>query len=813
MLGSLLVALTLSPSLPPAQPDAAHLARRIERLAGGGRVLYVAAHPDDENTRLIAWLVHVKKMDVAYLSITRGDGGQNLIGAEQGPALGALRTQELLAARRLDGARQFFTRARDFGFSKSPEEALRIWGRQRILEDVVWVYRTFRPDVVVTRFSPEPSETHGHHTASAQLAVEAFTAAADPQFAPEQVARAGTWQPRRIVWNAGFFFSKPPEDLSAFLQEQVNPYDPLLGLSMGELAGDSRSMHKSQGFGAGRNVAPAAEYFLHLAGQRAQASLLDGVPTALPEGTAMIALRKARIALRPEAPHEAIPALLEALEALGADPARAGLREDVQEAIGACAGLHLDALAAQAAVAPGATLPITLGAVLRLPAKLSLESVSLGSQVVAGPGALQPGKPWETKEALRELPPPLSSDPAWLLKPPEEGYYPVEALEDRVRPEPAPPLLARFALKAGGQSFVLQRPVVYRWVDPVQGQRTRALEFAPPVAVDAAAPLLLFPGPEPRPLRVFVRAAAGAAQGRLIVEPPAGFSVEPAERPFSLSQAGAEVELSFEVRPGPEARRGELHLVAEVGGARWDRGVRRIEYAHVPPQAWHPISTVHLSRFDLRRGPSRIGYVAGAGDEVAQVLAQVGYQVTPLDEAALRDSDLSHFDAIVLGVRSFNVHPWLWALQPRLDAYVERGGVVLVQYVTRNFVSKLPGPLGPWPFEVSSLRVTDETAPVAFEQPGDVLLHAPNQIGPADFEGWVQERGLYFAGKWDGRYAAPLSMHDPGEPPRGGSLLVGRLGKGRYIYTGLSFFRQLPAGVPGAVRLFANLLTPDRDAR
>ena len=792
----LLLGMTLSPSVPPAQPDAARLQRMLERLPEGARVLYVAAHPDDENTRLLSWLVQVKKLRVAYLSITRGDGGQNLIGKEQGPALGLLRTQELLAARRLDGAEQFFTRARDFGFSKNPEETLRFWGHDRILEDVVLVVRTFKPEVIVTRFSPRPSETHGHHTASAQLAVEAFERAADPKFAPEQVKLHGTWKPRRVVWNA--FVSDPKkDDTSQFIKMDTNPYDPLLGVSMGEIAGESRSMHKSQGFGAPRGVLPVTEYFQVIAGEPMKESFLDGVEAKVPRGS----IAKALAAFRPDAPQLAIPALV---EAYAASP-----RDDIAEAIVACAGLALQAFTDVPAVAPGGALPVTLNAVPRIAsAGVALASVRLGASEISGPGPL--AQPWTQKAELKEVPRGLASDPAWLLQPPEEGFYPVEPLDDRVRPEPAPPLFADFSLRAGAQVFTVRRPVVYRWIDPVQGERTRAVEIAPPALIDAAAPVLMLPDGAPRQLQLTVLATAGKVEGIARVEAPPEFSVEPKQRPFKLD--GGEAELVFDVRAAPQARDGQLRLSVEVGGASYDRGRRRLDYAHIPPQAWHPQSRVRVVHFDLQRGMARnVGYVNGAGDEVAAVLAQLGYRVTPLDEAAVRERDLSGFDAVVIGVRGYNVNPWLAAMKPKLFDYVERGGVLVTQYNTKNFISSLPEPLGPFPMTIAQQRVTDETAEVTFAR-DDAVLRAPNRIGPDDFTGWVQERGLYFVEQWDDRYAAPLSMHDPAEQPLRGALLVARLGKGRFVYTGLSFFRQLPAGVPGAARLFANLLARDPDA-
>ena len=414
---------------------------------------------------------------------------------------------------------------------------------------------------------------------------------------------------------------------------------------------------------------------------------------------------------------------------------------------------------------------------------------------------------------MRKRPPALASEPAWLRPPPADGDCPVEDLDERTRPEHAPQLFADFTLRSGTQELTVRRPIVQRWVDPVVGERTRAVDLAPPATIDAPSAALFFPDGSARPLRVTVRASAGAVAGTASVAPPAGFEVTPRELPFKLDAAGAQVELAFTIRPGTQPRDGQARLSLRIGNQSWDRGLRRIEHAHVPPQVWHPESRVRLVRLDLKFGRVRtVGYVPGAGDDVAEVLAQLGYDVTLLDETALRDRNLSVFDAIVLGVRAYNVDGWLAAQKPRLFDYVARGGVLVTQYNTKNFISTLPEPLGPYPMTVAQHRVTDETAEVSFAQ-DDAVLHVPNPIHAADFAGWVQERGLYFAEKWDDRYIAPLSMHDPGEAPLRGSLLVAREGKGRFVYTGLAFFRQLPAGVPGAARLFANLLARDADVR
>ncbi len=809
---SFLLAAQANAAGPPRQPDAAALARALDRLLTVGNVLYVAAHPDDENTRLLAWLANDRHLRAGYLSLTRGDGGQNLIGAEQGPLLGLIRTQELLAARRLDGAEQWFTRARDFGYSKTPDETLRIWGRDEILADVVQQIRRFKPDVIVTRFPPDGADTHGHHTASAMLALEAFKLAADEKYRPDQVARFGAWRAKRIVWNRSSWSIKPGEDLSAFLKMDVGAYDPLAGASFGELAADSRSMHKSQGFGVARSRGHEPEYFRVLAGEPAQRSILDGVDATwarVPGSAKLVALlQRARAEHKPAQPWATLPLLVEAeaeLVKLPDNPWKEPKRREIEAAMAACAGLFVEATAAEPSTVPGASLPVTLTALNRSPAALKLRAIKLpGGVEVAVDRALTDG---EAVEIARPLEVPRAarlSHPYWLSAP-APGLYPVEDPLLIGVPEEPRPLVATFLVEAGGRTLAIERALAYKWVDPVDGERYRDVEVLPPVTVNPAAPTLMFPDAKPRELKVTVRASAGAAAGTLALEPPPGFAAAPASQPFKLEKGGA-VELRFRLTPpaGAKTASGVLRAVAEVDGRRCDRAVQRIEHAHIPIQTLLPPAEVKLVRFALTHRRTRIGYLPGAGDEVAAALRQVGYDVTVLNDAALADEPLARFQAIVAGVRAFNVDPRLAALHDRLMKYVADGGTLVVQYNTNNRLSKAPPAIGPLPFTISQERVTDENAAVdAAKHP---ILMQPHQITADDFAGWVQERGLYFAGEWDPKYDAPLALHDPGEPPRRGALLVARHGKGAFVYTGLAFFRQLPAGVPGAFRLFANLI-------
>ncbi len=814
-------------SQPVRQPSAAAILRGLDRLAVVGNVLYVAAHPDDENTRLLSYLVGERRLRTAYLSLTRGDGGQNLIGPEQGPLLGLIRTQELLAARRVDGAEQWFTRARDFGYSKTPSETLAIWDRDKILADVVLAIRRFRPDVILTRFSPGPSDTHGHHTSSAILAQEAFVRAADPSYEPEQVKTYGTWRAARIYWNRSTWGRTSADELAGLPKIDIGGYDPVLGASYGEIAADSRSMHKSQGFGAAPSRSQSFEYFSPLLPDKwvtppaASATVpgpLDGLDFSWGRVAGSARLRQLIDELRqsfdPRSPAASLPKLLavrEELARLPEGPYKAPKRAEVDDLIAACAGLWSEAIAAEPTVSPGRSVALRVAALNRsgVPLRLVRLRLPTGAEVPLD-RELPQGKLVETEKTLtvpREQP---VSAPYWLTEPPQPGLYPASDPTLIGLPE-SPPAWAvelHFAVGPTGAPLVRRLPVLHKWTDPVAGERHRSLEITPLLMANAEAPVLMFGDAGAKSLRVRLRAGADGVAGTLQLELPPGFSAQPSSQPFALEKKGGEKELLFSLQP-PKATSGggTLRIVAEVEGGRSSLGIQHIDYPHIPIQTLYPRAEVKLARFELKKTRSRIGYIPGAGDEVAAALRQVGYEVTILDNEGLEglQPNTSRFQAIVVGVRAYNTNPRLASFHPRLMEYVAAGGVLLAQYNTNNFLSKLSAPIGPYPFAISHDRVTDESAAISIA-PTHPLWQRPNRLSEADLVGWVQERGLYFAGTWDARYEAPLSMNDPGEPAKSGSLLLARHGRGVFIYTGLAFFRQLPAGVPGAYRLFANLL-------
>jgi LmbE family N-acetylglucosaminyl deacetylase len=809
----------------PPRPDAARLQLALRRLGVVGRVLYVAAHPDDENTNLLAYLENVAMVRTAYLSLTRGDGGQNLIGSEQGPELGLIRTQELLAARRIDGAEQFFTRARDFGFSKSPEETLRIWGRDAVLADVVTVIRRFRPDVIITRFQPEKTDTHGHHTASAMLAVEAFKAAADPKFHPEELTGGlEPWQARRLVWNKSSWNLKPNEDLSAFGKLDVGAYSPLLGVSMGELAADSRSMHKSQGFGVAPNRGPIVEYFKVLDGAPTAKGPLDGLDLSwgrYPKAAAKVRglAEKAARGFDARKPYASIPALLELDKALDAVPDasfRAQKKYEVAELVLACAGLFVDATASDHEAAPGQPLDVTATVVNRSPASVALTSVRFPfddaatavGKPVACPTASGAAAPLETKKAIRVPADRAPTTPYWLDGPPGAGLYRTPDARDVGAPESPPALVATFELTIAGRPLTVARPVVFKWVDPVMGERARPVEITPAVSVRPETGVLMFPDAGERALAVRLTAGAPGVAGAATLELPRGWTAEPARAPFSLAKKGDQTTVTFRVRASAkDAAAGTAKVIVDAGAAgKQSRGVVHIDHPHIPMQTWLADADVRLVPVTLTTGGKKIGYFPGPGDEVPAALRRVGYDVTLLDDKGLTAASLARFDAVVTGVRAFNTSEALRAAHAALMSYVEGGGTLVVQYNTNNRLAPLSAPIGPWPFEIGRDRVTDETAAATFTNAKHPALTAPNRLSARDFDSWVQERGLYFAEKWDPRYETMMTMHDPDEKPLAGGVLWAPHGKGTFVYTGLAFFRQLPAGVPGAYRLFANLL-------
>ncbi|HYI13000.1 MAG TPA: PIG-L family deacetylase [Thermoanaerobaculia bacterium] len=826
---TLLLLVTLLLTAPVFARDAAQLQLAVRKLGVIGSALYVAAHPDDENTAMLAWLANDRLYRTAYLSVTRGDGGQNLIGEEKGPLLGIIRTHELLAARRIDGAEQMFTRAIDFGYSKSPQETLKIWGHDHVLGDVVWAIRKFQPDVIITRFPSTGEGGHGHHTASAMLAEEAFVAAADPLKYPEQLRYVSTWQAKRIFWNR-FSFGRPidPNDpaVAKSLRVDLGTYNPILGRAYTEIAAESRSMHKSQGFGSAERRGSLLNYFDHRGGAPAEKDLFEGVDPAwsrYPGGEKLGAIfKQAADTFDPKNPQAVLPLLIQAhgaMEQLLADPnwgyqSRPWMeakKQDLLNVIRDTAGIAIDVAAGDSSITPGGELPVSVTVVNRsdYPFRLSMVA-SLHAKPSKAPGVLlENNKPVKTDLTIGLSPAYDYSQPYWLDAPPSAGLYMVDQQTDIGRPDNRAELPINVTLDdLEMNTLIFSVPLVYRWTDPVQGERVRNVDVVPSISVKLASGVYLFPETKPRPVTLLMRATA-PVEGKARLRVPEGWKVEPESQPVKFAKKGDEVRAGFTVTPPTGETIGTiLGEVLLEGGGVMNAGIVDITHNHIPAQRILGEATAKVVRADIRRRGNRVGYIMGSGDEVPNILRQVGYEVTLLTDEDLDRGDFSHFDAIVTGIRAYNTRDRLAVAHEKLMRYVENGGTMVVQYNTANALDDLAVPVpGPYPFKISRDRVTVEEAPVKLLDATHPVLAAPNKITSRDFDGWVQERGLYFPGEWDAKYTPVLSTNDPGEPEKPGGQLVARHGKGVFVYTGYAWWRQLPAGVPGAIRAFVNLVS------
>jgi len=772
------------------------------------RVLYVAAHPDDENTRMIAYLANGEHAEVAYLSLTRGDGGQNLIGKELGIELGQIRTQELIKARAVDGGQQYFTRALDFGYSKDPTETLQNWDKQKVLADVVWAIRSFQPDIIITRFNTTPGITHGHHTTSAILANEAFALSGDPKSFPEQLTYVKPWQAKRIFFNAYNFRGEfEPEVGKRYYAMEVGGYDPLLGKTYHQLAADSRTMHKSQGFGATAGAGIAKDFLEQVGGEQYENSPFDGINSrweSLPGGPDVKAeIDRLLESFNLKETSKNLPKLLTIRAAmLRLDPTTPWVKEKLKKLeslIYSSLGLKIEYVATKEVGYPGEKVQTEL-----LLVNPSEEAISEVSFQIYGIDYL--GKEAKGNEATR-LPIALVVDtqipysqPYWLQEPLDGPIFTISN-QRKIGLPYEPKLLGDLSFSLGGQKFQMPVPLVYKYNDPIDGEVKQPFTIVPQVTLSLSKELVfLVDGADPT-VEVVVNFQNQLLEGNLDFKGLSStqFKLTKVEDYPALKQR----KYTITFLPQKAGKQLITARFTASDGRVFDQVTQRISYKHIPNLTYFRPAQLQVIQEDWIVSNGKVGYIAGAGDEVPEVLSSLGYQVSFLEEDKLELDDLNQFQALVVGIRAYNTQEGLASKQQVLLDYVKGGGNLILQY---NTSSPLVTPnLGPFPFVIGRDRVAVEGSPVIadWEHP---LLRTPNKLLQNDFEGWVQERGLYFASMVDERYQGPLTLQDPGEEANKGGLITAKVGAGTYVYTGLSFFRQLPAGVPGAIKLFINLI-------
>jgi LmbE family N-acetylglucosaminyl deacetylase len=816
-----LFSITILTAQQPKKPTASEIHESIKKLNFLGSVLYVAAHPDDENTRLISYMSNEIKARTAYLSLTRGDGGQNLIGPEIRELLGVIRTQELLAARRTDGGEQRFTRANDFGYSKHPDETFDIWNKENVLSDVVLAIRQFQPDVIINRFNHRtPGTTHGHHTGSAMLSVEAFDLVGDKNAYPGQLSQVDTWQPQRLFFNTSWWFYGSREnfekaDKTNLLELDTGVYFPSSGVSNPEIAALSRSQHKSQGFGSTGSRGSQLEYIELIKGDLPldKSNVFDGIDTSWNrvEGGKLIGdiLTAVQNDYDFQNPSASIPELIRAyslIQNLNNNHWKTIKTEEIKHIIAACAGLYLEATANTNHATAGSNIEVTIEAINRSNSNIILKSiVNPNGMSINKDISLANNTDFDFKETLAINANQDVSTPYWLTKKGTLGMYKVDEAELIGLPETPRTLNMIFNLNIETIDIPFTRPIVFKSNDPVKGEVYKPFEIVPEVSARISEKVIIMDNDTPRTIEVIVTAGSDNIEGYVELKHPEQWRVSPKTEQINITNKGQEQRIIFTITPPKQQNEGYIMPVVHVGNQRYTKELIEIDYDHIPFQTVLLPSESKIVRLDIKKKGQHIAYIEGAGDVVPESLRQIGYTVVILKPEDISAEHLKRFDAVVVGIRAYNTVEELKFKQQLLFDYVNQGGNMIVQYNTNRRLKV--DQLAPFDLKLSRDRVTDEFAEVRLLAADHEVLNRPNKITTADFDGWTQERGLYFPNAWSNEFTAILSMNDKDETPKAGSLLVAKYGKGYYVYTGLSFFREFPAGVSGAYRLFANMLS------
>ena len=806
----------------PVKPDAVSIFHQIQKLNFLGSVLYIAAHPDDENTRLISYLSNEKKARTAYLSLTRGDGGQNLIGPELRELLGVIRTQELIEARRIDGGEQFFTRANDFGYSKNPEETLQIWNKDEVLSDVVYLIRKFQPDVIINRFDARsPGTTHGHHTASALLSLEAFDLTNDRNKYADQLKLVNVWQPKRVYFNTSWWFYGSKEkfekaDKSNLIQLKTGVYYPSVGKSNQEIAALSRTKHESQGFGSTGTRGEELEYLELLKGELSKdnSNIFEGIDTSWNrvKGGKIIGdlLHNVEANFNFKNPSASVQDLVKAyvlIRQLEDEHWKTVKSEEIKKIIAACTGLYLEAVSSVQEVVCNSIVKAKLEAINRSAISMQLESIKNGisGEVIRKEIELMTNSNQSIDFDIN-LPAIINcTHPYWLAEQGTMGMYRVEQQDNIGKPDIIREVKLVFNVIIQGVNIPFEREVIYKYNDDVKGEVYKPLDIVPEVTTSIQSKVVLFNDNSSKTIDVKVKAGKDNVQGVVQLEIPESWKATPKSISFNLAKKGEEQTVSFQIVPSKKASEVIAKCVATVDSKRFDKEQFSINYEHICKQQVLKTSEAKLIKLDIKTNKEKIVYIMGAGDEVPKCLTQMGYSVSVLKPEDITAEKLRNFDVVMTGIRAYNTIQGLAFKQQMLFDFVKEGHNMIVQYNTLDdFVTK---DIAPYFLKISRDRVTDENAAVTFLEPKHPILNMPNSLSPDDFHGWKQEQGLYYPNEWDPAFTPIIAANDQGETSKKGAILVAKCGKGNYIYTGLSFFRELPEGVSGAYRLMANMIS------
>jgi LmbE family N-acetylglucosaminyl deacetylase/protein-tyrosine-phosphatase len=799
----------------PQKPNAVEIYHQIEKLNFLGSVLYVAAHPDDENTRLISYLSNEKNARTGYLSLTRGDGGQNLIGPELRELLGVIRTQELIEARKIDGGEQLFSRANDFGYSKTPDETLQIWDKEQVLSDVIWAIRKFQPDVIINRFDHRsPGTTHGHHTASAMLSMEAFDKTNDASVFPNQLQYVATWQPKRVFFNTSWWFYGSKEkfekaDKSNLSKLQIGVYYEQFGKSNQEIAALSRSCHQSQGFGNSGTRGEEDEYLEFLKGDNLndKTNLFEGIDTTWNRvkggnaiGTILENVQKDFDFKNPEASIAELVKAYDLIQKLEDNHWKTIKSEEIKKIIAACAGLYLEAVADVQEVALGSKTKVKQEVINRSSVKMNWISSINNSKKIELPFNKVVNDNIEVEMENNDP----YTNPYYLNEKGTEGMYVVNVQRNIGKPDVISRISETFLIEINGVTIPFDKNIVYKYNDDVKGEVYQPLDIVPVATSSIQEKVYIFPNNKEKAVVVKIKAGKENISGSVKLDVPQNWIVSPSSIPFTLTKKGEEQLAVFNVTPSKEASDVTLKSIITIDGQKFDKEKIDINYPHIYKKMVLKPAEAKAIKLNIKTKAEKIAYIMGAGDEVPKSLMQMGYEVSIIKPEDITNEKLQNFDVVMTGIRAYNVVTALGFKQNILFDFVKNGKTMIVQYNTLDdLVTK---EIAPFSIKISRDRVTEENAEVRFLNPNHPILNSPNKITAEDFKGWKQEQGLYYPSEWDANFTPIISSNDKGEKAKDGAILVAKYGKGNYIYTGISFFRELPEGVPGAFRLLANMI-------